>query len=151
MTTKKMKKKRSSNTDIRIQDVQEILFDAAKNVMRQAYAPYSKFRVGAALIDETGTIHVGTNVENASYGGTICAERAAICSMIAGGGRKLRAIAIVTEKGTPPCGLCRQILSEFAGPEVPVIIAGKKGVLDLYSVGELLPESFGPKNLLKHS
>lgn len=132
-----MKEKRTFDT----------LFKAAKTVLTKAYAPYSKFRVGAALVDEKGQLHVGCNVENASYGATVCAERSAISAMIGQGGRRVQALLVLTEKGTSPCGICRQVLAEFMEPEAPILIAGKKGLLQAYTIQDLLPDSFGPKNL----
>ena len=120
------------------------LIDAAKAAMKNAYAPYSKFRVGAAVLTSAGQIFTGCNVENASYGMTNCAERTAIFSAIASDGPKLdiRAVAVVNDRGVPcsPCGACRQVIYEF-GPEAIIFFPGAKGWKQAH-VTELLPEGF---------
>jgi cytidine deaminase len=119
----------------------------AREVMQNAYAPYSKFHVGAAIEAADGTIHVGCNVENASYGLTICAERAAVCAAIAAGARHLRRVVVVSDADPPaaPCGACRQVLSEF-GRDLRVIGVGPAGTVS-WSMAELLPSAFGPEQL----
>jgi len=117
---------------------------AADAVMRRAHAPYSGFRVGAALLGSNGTIHAGANVENASYSQAQCAEASAIGVMIAGGETGITAVAIVAEKleHCPPCGGCRQRLSEFADADTPVYL-GRPGSEPLVTtLGELLPLAF---------
>ena len=124
-------------------DAQELLA-AADAVMRRAHAPYSSFPVGAALRGSDGAIHAGANVENASYSQTQCAEASAIGVMVAAGETRIAAIAIVAERleRCPPCGGCRQRLSEFAGPETPVYL-GRPGSEPLMTtLGELLPLAF---------
>jgi cytidine deaminase len=124
-------------------DPQELLA-AADAVMRRAHAPYSSFPVGAALRGARGAIHAGANVENASYSQTQCAEASAIGVMVAAGETRITAIAIVAERleRCPPCGGCRQRLSEFAGPETPVYL-GRPGSEPLMTtLGELLPLAF---------
>jgi cytidine deaminase len=124
-------------------DPQELLV-AADAVMRRAHAPYSSFPVGAALRGADGAIHAGANVENASYSQTQCAEASAIGVMVAAGETRITAIAIVAERleRCPPCGGCRQRLSEFAGPETPVYL-GRPGSEPLMTtLGELLPLAF---------
>ena len=120
------------------------LLKAARGAMKNAYARYSDFRVGSALLTSKGKIFVGCNVENASYGVTNCAERTAIFSAIAQAGPKLeiRAIAVVNDKDVPcsPCGACRQVIYEF-GPDATVIFKGKKGWKESH-INELLPEGF---------
>jgi len=121
------------------------LLAAAQAVMYHAHVPYSGFRVGAALRGRRGGIHAGANVENASYSQTQCAEASAIGVMVAAGERGLTAVAIVAEKleHCPPCGGCRQRLSEFAGPDTPVYL-GRPGSEPLVTtLGELLPLAFG--------
>ena len=123
-----------------------LLIDKAQQVLTKAYAPYSKFRVGAAILTNEGNIFTGCNVENSSYGLTICAERAAVASAIAheGGEKmKIRAIVIVSEPEIPcaPCGACRQVLSEF-GLQAIVFFQGKEQKMKELTVAELLPEAF---------
>jgi cytidine deaminase len=125
------------------------LLDAAREVMTQAYAPYSGFRVGAALLCDDGTpegaIVVGCNVENASYPACICAERAAVGAAVARGLRRFRAIAVATEAAepTPPCGICRQVLVEFDAA-LPVLSAGRDGRTTHWTLDALLPAPFLP-------
>jgi cytidine deaminase len=122
---------------------QSRLLDAAFEARNRAYAPYSKFLVGAALLTEDGTILHGCNVENASYGATNCAERTAIFSAVAAGHRKFRAIAIVGDLDTPitPCGICRQVLSEF-GHDIVVIGSNLKRDTMVTTIAALLPGAF---------
>lgn len=127
-----------------------LLVQAARDARNNAYAPYSAFSVGAAVLGASGRIYAGCNVENASYGLAICAERAAICAMIADGERNLVAIAVVTEGPvpSPPCGMCRQVLAEFA-EDVPVhLVSVTPGVMArTTSLAKLLPEAFRPDML----
>lgn len=124
------------------------LIDAAKAVRENAYAPFSNFRVGAALETDDGEIIAGCNVESASYGLTVCAERVAIWKAISQGKRKIKHIAVVadTEELTPPCGVCRQIIWEFGG-DIPVILANLKGKTEVVQMKELLPRAFDTKFL----
>lgn len=129
-------------------DPQELL-QAAQHVMRMAHAPYSQFRVGAALRGGDGAIHVGANVENASYSQAQCAEASAIGAMIAAGETRITAVAVVAERveRCPPCGGCRQRLAEFADPQTPVYL-GRPGCEPLATtLAELLPLSFGSEEL----
>ena len=125
------------------------LKDAAAKVMENAYAPYSRFKVGAAILADDGTIYPGCNVENAAYPVGACAEAGAISAMVAGGARAIRAILVIGpgEELVTPCGACRQRIREFAAPETSVLIAGPDGVRARFSLAELLPASFGPANL----
>ncbi len=129
----------------------DALFAAAKAAQARAYAPYSRFQVGAAILDADGSIHAGCNVENAAYPVGACAEAGAISAMVAGGARAIRAILVIGpgEELVTPCGACRQRIREFATPETPVLIAGPDGVRARFSLAELLPASFGPANLPK--
>ncbi len=131
------------------------LFEQAFKVQKKAYSPYSKFQVGAALVDDQGQIHVGCNVENSSFGGTICAERAAITAMVSQGGKSFNKIVIVTStpQGTPPCGICRQVLAEFCKDpkKTEILIATPKGITQNFKFNELLPEAFNSSFLKKLS
>lgn len=124
------------------------LEQAARRAAKAAYAPYSKFRVGAAVLTETGTVFTGCNVENASYGLCNCAERTAIFSAVAAGHRALRAIAIFTptSTATAPCGACRQVINEF-GPDALVISVCDSKDRQETPASQLLPAAFGPQNL----
>lgn len=127
------------------QEIDDLLALAAAARMA-AYVPYSHFAVGAALRGEDGAIFTGCNVENASYGLTICAERNAVVHAVAEGARRFDAVAVVTENGVTPCGACRQVLAEF-GPEMTVIVADTAGNRHVYSMRELLPAAFTPEHL----
>ena len=124
------------------------LLQAAEQAKEMAYAPYSQFAVGAALLAVDGTIYTGCNVENASYGLSICAERNAIAHAVACGAKQFIAVAVVTENGVTPCGACRQVLAEF-GPRMTVIVADTRGNRRIYALVELLPDAFGPAHLRK--
>ena len=125
----------------------EELLQRAKSVRERAYAPYSKFQVGAALRATDGTVFEGVNVENASYGVGLCAERAAVVSAVTAGYREFDAIAIAgpPETATVPCGACRQVLNEF-NPVMTVFYTAPGGA-HRTTLGELLPHAFGPQNL----
>jgi cytidine deaminase len=125
------------------------LFEAAKRAQGNAYAPYSLFKVGAAVATPDGAVYAGCNVENAAYPSTTCAEEAAIAAMASAGGRAIAAVLVVGEGEAlvTPCGACRQRIREFAGPDTPVHIADVKGVRRSFRLDELLPFSFGPDNL----
>ncbi len=122
------------------------LVAAATSARAQAYVPYSHFAVGAALLSADGKIYTGCNVENASFGLTVCAERNAVFQAVARGARAFRAVAVVTANGVTPCGACRQVLAEFS-PEMTVIVADLAGNRRLYALAELLPDAFGPAQL----
>jgi cytidine deaminase len=121
------------------------LLTAAKKAMKQAYAPYSKYKVGAALLCKDGSIYSGCNVENASYGLTVCAERTAFIKAISAGKRKFTAIAITADgkKAAPyPCGACRQFMAEFCEPSFTVIVSSAKGKTSMFWLSDLLPTPF---------
>ncbi|MCL5429254.1 MAG: cytidine deaminase [Chloroflexi bacterium] len=123
------------------------LIEEAKTAQGAAYAPYSNYPVGAALLTSSGKLFLGANVENAAYPDSICAERVAVFKAVTEGERSFQAIAVVTRDGGMPCGSCRQVLAEFA-PNAQVLIANEKGELIREStVSELLPGAFGPNNL----
>lgn len=130
-------------------DQKQQLIEAAIQARRHAYAPYSRYTVGAALLTADGRVFTGANVENAVYPLTICAERAAVVSAVSGGEQSFTAIAVATKDAGTPCGACRQVLAEF-GLDIQVIITDDQGrVKHNLTVDELLPRSFGPTNLEK--
>lgn len=128
--------------------VEASLVAAARAAEAKAIAPYSHFTVGAALLLPGGAIVAGCNIENATYGLTMCAERVALFKALSEGHRRFEAIAISASapRPTPPCGSCRQLLWEFCG-DIPVIAVGTKGDISRTTLGSLFPEPFGPNNL----
>jgi cytidine deaminase len=129
-------------------DSLEALLAAARAVRDKAHAPYSHFKVGAALQDEQGRIHAGCNVENSAYPQGLCAEAGAIAAMVASGGTRIVAAVVVGEGPQPctPCGGCRQKLREFARDDTPVIVADMQQVRGRFTLGALLPHGFGPEH-----
>lgn len=129
--------------------IDKALFEAAEAVRAKAYAPYSRFSVGAAILADDGNIYSGCNVENAAYPVGNCAEPSAIAAMIAGGGKRIEKILVTGPGVTPvtPCGGCRQRIREFASPQTPVICLGVDGAPLFTTLGDLLPHSFGPEFL----
>ena len=125
------------------------LVKAAIEAMQNAYAPYSQFSVGAAILDEDGRIHSGGNVENAAYPNGICAETSAIAAMVSTGGRQIIEIAVAGRGAVlcTPCGGCRQRIREFATQETPIHICDETGLRQSHRLDALLPLSFGPDNL----
>ena len=130
-------------------EIRETLIAAACAARPSAYAPYSHFTVGAALLADDGRVYTGVNVENASYGLTVCAERNAIGAMALAGGRRVLAVAVCTANGVMPCGACRQVLSEFApdGGDAPVWIIDGAGDVREMTLAALLPDDFGARHL----
>ncbi len=120
----------------------QYLIEQAKEGMKQAYAPYSGFRVGAALLTGDGSVYLGCNIENASYGAAVCAERTAIFKAVSDGKREFEAIAVVCSNGTPawPCGICLQVMAEFC-PDIQIYLEGEQEV-QVYSLQDLLPNAF---------
>jgi len=125
------------------------LIKEAEKARKRAYTPYSKFQVGAAVLCADGKIFTGCNIENASFGLTVCAERVAIFKAISEGSTKFEAIAVIgdTDKPCSTCGACRQVISEF-GEDIPLIMANLKGDVKIKKIKELLPEAFGKNDLL---
>ena len=131
-----------------MEDGNRKLISAATDARARAYAPYSNFKVGAAVCGDSGDIYIGCNVESASYGLTVCAERVAIWKGISMGETRFNSIAVVvdTEDLTPPCGVCRQIIWEFCG-DVPVILSNLHGKTETIQMSDLLPRAFDSKFL----
>ncbi len=127
------------------------LIEAAQKAKEYSYSPHSNFRVGAAIITQSGNIYTGCNIENSSFSLTICAERTAIFKAVSDGQRKFAAIAIVTDlkDPIPPCGACRQVLMDMAG-DIDVIIAGNKGDNIVYKLSKLLPMPFNGSMLTQN-
>ena len=127
----------------------KVLFEAAKTAQGKAYAPYSRFSVGAAIVTPSGAIYSGCNVENAAYPQGACAETGAISAMALAGERRIAEILVIGDGDAlvTPCGGCRQRIREFAAPDTPIHIAGPDGVRRTFTLDQLLPESFGPEHL----
>ncbi len=121
----------------------------AVEAAQRAYAPYSRYWVGAALLTEDGQVFTGCNVENAAYGSTVCAERTAVFKAVSEGERRFSMLAVaggregVIRGGYPPCGACRQVLAEFCSPALPVLLVTGADTYERYTLGELLPHAFG--------
>jgi cytidine deaminase len=125
----------------------ELLIEAANQAREWAYAPYSEYQVGAALLASSGKIYTGCNIENAAYPAGMCAERVAIFKAVSEGEKEFNAVAVATRNGGSPCGVCRQVMAEF-GLETVVLIADKNGkLLEETSVAQLLPNAFTPASL----
>lgn len=121
----------------------------AKDASENAYSPYSGAKVGCALETSDGSIYTGCNIENASYGGTICAERVAILKAVSEKKMTLKKIYVFTKEGWPPCGLCRQVMSEFAASDLEIIMGDESGKETKMSFKDLMPLSFTPSHLKK--
>lgn len=132
-------------TDIDTKTLRQRAIDAAQ----KSHSPYSMAKVGSALMTSDGTLFGGCNIENSSFGGTVCAERVAIWKAVSEGKTKLKKIYVYTEAGWPPCGLCRQVMSEFAAPDLEVIIGDGKGKEQVWKFTDLLPLAFTPEHLAK--
>jgi cytidine deaminase len=124
----------------------EELIRLAREARQRAYAPYSRFAVGAALLGRSGRVYTACNVENVSYGLSICAERAAVFKAVSEGEQEFEALAVVTSAGGSPCGACRQVLAEF-NYDMTVYVADTEGQYRVFTVEELLPEAFMPEDL----
>ena len=127
----------------------DALIAAARAVRAHAHAPYSRFAVGAAVLDEQGRIHAGCNVENAAYPQGWCAETSAIAALVAAGGKRALAVAVCAVAAEPvtPCGGCRQKIREFAADDCPIYVADAHTLVASFTLGQLLPCSFGPAHL----
>jgi cytidine deaminase len=125
------------------------LIELANEARRRAYAPYSKYAVGAALRTKMGRVYTGVNVENAAYPAGICAERVAVFKAVSEGEHDFEVIAVVTDNGGSPCGSCRQVLSEFGLDTIVLIADGKGKLVQVTTVAKLLPDAFQPQDLEK--
>lgn len=129
-------------------EYREILIETARHYLKNSYSPYSNYPVGAAVLAEDGLVYGGTNIENSAHPSGLCAERVAINKAISEGNRKILAVAVVTRNAGAPCGACRQVMREFANLEIPVILTTiDDGVEEEFTLGDLLPRSFGPEDL----
>ena len=126
------------------------LIEKAKEALENAHVPYSHYTVGAAVLTEDGNVYSGCNIENASYGATVCAERVAIFKAVSNGEKKMKAIALVTGAGDfpTPCGICRQVMAEFAMDDFEIIMSNDEKT-EIYKMDQILPLSFTSKNLLE--
>jgi len=133
-------------------DIQE-LYREALRAQKNAYAPYSKYPIGAAIRTGSGKIHIGCNVENSSFGGTVCAERSAIFGGVSAEGKIEISTAVVVTDATPPwppCGFCRQVFSEFTSPTATIVAANLQGDAQVFRFSDLMPMAFTPAHLHKH-
>ena len=127
----------------------QALIELANEARRRAYAPYSNYRVGAALRTHSGRVFTGVNIENAAYPASICAERTAVFKAVSEGDLDLEIIAVVTDNGGSPCGSCRQVLAEFGLDTIVIMADGNGRIVKETTVGGLLPEAFQPQHLGK--
>jgi cytidine deaminase len=128
-------------------EIKKILRQKAQEASKNAYSPYSNALVGSAILMSDGSIYTGCNIENASYGGTICAERVAILKAVSEKKMQIDKVYVFTKEGWPPCGMCRQVMSEFAGPDMEVIIGDELGSETTHKFKDLMPLSFTPSHL----
>ncbi len=122
------------------------LLSFAEKASKNSYSPYSKFAVGASVLCSDGKVYCGTNIENASYGLTLCAERTAVFTAVSNGSKNITAVAVYSKDGVIPCGACRQVISEFS-QKADIIYNDKNGAVKIKKIYDLLPESFNKKNL----
>lgn len=130
-------------------EIKKVLREKAHEASKNAYSPYSNAFVGSAILMSDGSIYTGCNVENASYGGTICAERVAILKAVSDKKMQIEKVYVYTKEGWPPCGMCRQVMSEFASPTMEVIIGDVAGKETSMKFSDLMPLSFTPTHLNK--
>lgn len=130
-------------------DLESKMFESAMIVQKNSYSPYSNYKVAASVLFESGKIFAGINVENASYGATNCAERSAIFAAASAGERKIAAVLVLTDEKEPwaPCGLCRQVIAEFATGNTIIMLANKKGIQKKLLFSDIFPNSFDKKDL----
>ncbi len=114
-----------------------------------SHSPYSQAKVGSAVVTEDGTVFGGCNIENSSFGGTVCAERVAIWKAVSEGHKRIKRVYVYTDAGWPPCGLCCQVMSEFASSDLEVVISDKAGKEQVWKFKDLLPLAFTPEHLIK--
>lgn len=140
-----MKKNKSTQTE----KLKKELFSEAVKVQKNSYSPYSQYKVASSILFDNKKIIAGVNVENASYGATNCAERSAIFSAISAGYKKINAVLVLTNEDQPwaPCGLCRQVIAEFATPETPIYLANQKGIQIEITFKDIFPHSFDKSDL----
>lgn len=125
------------------QKLRELAIEGAKN----SHSPYSQARIGSAVLTTDGYYFNGGNIENSSFGGTVCAERVTIWKAVSEGHKRLAKIYVYSNAGWPPCGLCRQVMSEFAGPDLEIIVGDKDGKETVYTFAEIFPLAFTPEHL----
>lgn len=130
-------------------EIKKVLREAAISASKNAYSPYSNAKVGSAIVMSDGSVYSGCNIENASYGGTICAERVAIMKAVSDKKMKIEKVYVYTKEGWPPCGMCRQVMSEFAAPGMEVIMGNEAGQETSMKFTDLMPLSFTPEHLNK--
>lgn len=123
------------------------LRDLALDASTRSHSPYSKAKVGSAVLMDDGSVYQGCNIENASFGGTVCAERVAIWKAVSEGHKKLKKIYVYTDAGWPPCGMCLQVMTEFASPELEIVMGDKAGKENSKKLKELLTHAFTPDHL----
>ena len=123
------------------------LRELALNASKKAHSPYSKVNVGSAIETEDGTIYQGCNIENSSFGGTVCAERVAIWKAVSEGHKKIKKVYVYTVAGWPPCGMCLQVMTEFASPDLQITLGDEAGKEMNKTLKEFLPEAFTPKHM----
>jgi len=125
------------------------LRQAAYEAAQHSHSPYSRAKVGSAILTEDGKEWRGCNIENSSFGGTVCAERVALWKAVSEGSTRLKRVYVWTEAGWPPCGLCRQVMSEFATPDLEIVIGDGQGNEKIYKFHDLMPLAFTPEHLTK--
>jgi cytidine deaminase len=126
-------------------DLRKLALAAAQH----SHSPYSHAKVGSAIVMEDGSVFQGCNIENSSFGGTVCAERVAIWKAISEGHKQIKRVYVYTDAGWPPCGMCRQVMSEFAAPDLEIIIGDKAGKEQILKFKDIMPLAFTPEHLTK--